>query len=199
VVSHLARVKAAGLPVREEMGVDCCHANQDKFWVSDPDGVEWEVYHLNFDVDAPRAERLWSLDPVMRTVIFACVHNAGRSQMAAAFFNRLADPALARAISAGTRPAARVHAAVVEAMEELGIELSSARPQQLTTQLATGAELLVTMGCGEECPVLPGLKAADWPLPDPKDAAAAGGSPRSRRDPPPCRGLVAAMGTARPP
>ena len=51
VVEHLARVKAAGLPVREEMGVDCCHANQDKFWVEDPDGVEWEVYHLNYDLE----------------------------------------------------------------------------------------------------------------------------------------------------
>jgi arsenate reductase (thioredoxin) len=104
----------------------------------------------------------------MKQIIFACVHNAGRSQMAAALFNRLADPAAARAVSAGTRPADRVHPEVIEAMAELGIDLSSARPRLLTADLATGAELLVTMGCGDECPVVPGLRRDDWPLDDPK-------------------------------
>ncbi|MCX6550521.1 MAG: arsenate reductase ArsC [Acidobacteria bacterium] len=101
-------------------------------------------------------------------VVFACIHNAGRSQMAAAFFNAAADPAKARAISAGTTPADRVHPAVVVAMQELGIDLSAARPQRLTGDVADGAVLLVTMGCGEECPFVPGLNRADWPLEDPK-------------------------------
>ena len=110
----------------------------------------------------------------MDTVIFACVHNAGRSQMAAAFFNALADPAKARAISAGTQPVDRVHPEVVEAMKESGIDLSGAQPRKLTAGLALGAVLLVTMGCGEACPHVPGLARDDWPLPDPK------GQPLSR-------------------
>ena len=101
-------------------------------------------------------------------VIFACVHNAGRSQMAAALFNQLADPVKARAVSAGTQPAERVHPEVAEGMQELGIDLTGARPQRLTTELAQGASLLITMGCGDACPVVPGLRRDDWPLPDPR-------------------------------
>jgi len=104
----------------------------------------------------------------MTRVIFACVHNAGRSQMAAAFFNVLAEPAVAQAISAGTEPAPRVHPEVVQVMHEVGIDLGAARPQRLTPELAAGAALLVTMGCGESCPLIPGLRRADWALPDPK-------------------------------
>ncbi|QNI36880.1 arsenate reductase ArsC [Edaphobacter albus] len=104
----------------------------------------------------------------MRTFIFACVHNAGRSQMSAAFFNHLADPQRAHAISAGTQPAERVHPVVIEAMREVGIDLEGIKPQKLTQELATGAEMLITMGCGDECPYVPGLERADWPLPDPK-------------------------------
>jgi arsenate reductase (thioredoxin) len=104
----------------------------------------------------------------MERVIFACVHNAGRSQMAAAFFSTLADPARAEAVSAGTEPGDRVHSEVVQVMRELGIDLSANRPRQLTDALARGASLLVTMGCGEACPYVPGLKRDDWPLSDPK-------------------------------
>jgi arsenate reductase len=104
----------------------------------------------------------------MTTVIFACVHNAGRSQMAAAFFNALAAPGAARAISSGTSPSARVHPEVVDAMREVGIEIGGAIPQRLTAELAAGAALLVTMGCGDECPVVPGVKRDDWPFDDPK-------------------------------
>jgi arsenate reductase len=104
----------------------------------------------------------------MQWVIFACVHNAGRSQMAAAFFNQLADPARAQAVSAGTQPADRVHPEVAEAMREAGIDLAGSTPRLLTAELAAGARLLVTMGCGESCPVVPGLKREDWPLADPK-------------------------------
>jgi arsenate reductase len=104
----------------------------------------------------------------MRTFIFACIHNAGRPQMSAALFNQLADPSLARAISAGTHPADHVHPVVVEVMREVGIDLSDAKPQKLTTELAQNAEMLVTMGCGDECPYVPGLRRDDWPLPDPK-------------------------------
>lgn len=102
------------------------------------------------------------------TVIFACVHNAGRSQMSAAFFNALADPTKARAVSAGTQPGERVHPEVVVAMQEVGIDVSGETPQKLTAELASGAAWLVTMGCGDACPVVPGLKRDDWPLPDPK-------------------------------
>jgi arsenate reductase (thioredoxin) len=102
------------------------------------------------------------------TVVFACVHNAGRSQMAAAFFNLLADPARARAVSAGTHPSDRVHPEVLDAMADAGIDLRHAQPQRLTADLAASASLLVTMGCGEECPYVPGLEVDDWPLPDPK-------------------------------
>ncbi|MDZ4836577.1 MAG: arsenate reductase ArsC [Candidatus Melainabacteria bacterium] len=101
-------------------------------------------------------------------VIFACVHNAGRSQMAAAFFNQFADPAKAQAISAGTQPADQVHPCVLTSMEGVGIDLANVKPQLLTDDLAKGADLLVTMGCGEACPHVPGLKRDDWPLPDPK-------------------------------
>jgi arsenate reductase (thioredoxin) len=104
----------------------------------------------------------------MTTVVFACVHNAGRSQMAAAFFNVAADPTKARALSAGTEPAERVHPEVVAVMREVGIDLASTRPRRLTDELAAGAQLLVTMGCGEQCPVVPGLRRDDWSLPDPK-------------------------------
>jgi arsenate reductase len=104
----------------------------------------------------------------MKTVIFACVHNAGRSQMAAAWFNALASPAEARAVSAGTEPGPRVHPEVLDAMQEVGIDLSRQTPQRLTDELARDAQLLVTMGCGEQCPVVPGLQRDDWPLEDPK-------------------------------
>ena len=104
----------------------------------------------------------------MDRVIFACVHNAGRSQMAAAWFNLLADPLKARAISAGTDPGARVHPEVIAAMREVGIDLSAAGTTKLTDEVATGVQLLVTMGCGERCPVLPGVARQDWPLEDPK-------------------------------
>ena len=104
----------------------------------------------------------------MKTVIFACVHNAGRSQMAAAFFNAMTDRAKAQAVSAGTNPGLRVHPEVLEAMREVGIDLSSAKPQLLTQELAEGADTLITMGCGDQCPVVPGLTRDDWPLEDPK-------------------------------
>jgi arsenate reductase len=105
----------------------------------------------------------------MKTYIFACIHNAGRSQMAAAFFNRLADPTKARAISAGTNPGPHIHPIVIEAMSEVGIDLSSAHPQLLTDDLARNATLLITMGCGEACPYIPNLRREDWPLSDPKN------------------------------
>jgi arsenate reductase len=104
----------------------------------------------------------------LKKIIFACVHNAGRSQMAAAFFNRLADATKAQALSAGTAPGPRVHPEVAAAMGELGIELGGATPQRLTAELASGATLLITMGCGDQCPFIPGARVDDWPLEDPK-------------------------------
>jgi arsenate reductase (thioredoxin) len=104
----------------------------------------------------------------MERVIFACVHNAGRSQMAAAFFSALADPSKAVAVSAGTQPGERVHPEVIEVMHEVNLDLSRRHPQKLTDQLTRDASLLVTMGCGDECPYVPGLERDDWPLEDPK-------------------------------
>jgi arsenate reductase len=104
----------------------------------------------------------------MLKVIFACVHNAGRSQMAAAFFNQLADRQKAAAVSAGTEPGLRVHPEVLAVMQEKGIDLGHAKPQKLTDDLARQAQLLITMGCGDKCPYVPGLRREDWPLKDPK-------------------------------
>jgi arsenate reductase len=101
-------------------------------------------------------------------VVFACVHNAGRSQMAAAFFNRFADPSKATAVSAGTEPGARVHPEVLAAMHEIDIDLGAAVPQFLSDKLARSVGVIVTMGCGEACPAIPGLERHDWPLEDPK-------------------------------
>ena len=104
----------------------------------------------------------------VKTYLFACVHNAGRSQMAAALFNVYVDKNQCRAVSAGTQPADHVHPEVVESMRELGIDLTSCRPQKLSLELLQGASVLVTMGCGEACPFVPGLRTIDWMLPDPK-------------------------------
>ena len=103
----------------------------------------------------------------MKTVLFACVHNAGRSQIAAALFNMIADPGKARAISAGTNPGPVVHPAVISVMKEIGLDISQVTPQRLTPELAGTAQYLITMGCGDQCPVVPGAKRDDWPLSDP--------------------------------
>lgn len=100
-------------------------------------------------------------------MVFACVHNAGRSQMAAAFFNQLADPGRAIAVSAGTDPGTAVHPEVVEVMREAGIDLGGAVPRRLDEDTCRGARMLVTMGCGADCPIVPGLRRDDWPLEDP--------------------------------
>ena len=104
----------------------------------------------------------------MKTIVFACVHNAGRSQMAAGFFNALADASQAQALSAGTKPAAAIQPPVLAAMREVGIDLSSAKPVLLTREQIAKAERVVTMGCGEDCPYVPGARFEDWPLDDPK-------------------------------
>lgn len=104
----------------------------------------------------------------MLKIIFACVHNAGRSQMAAAWFSQLADPHKATALSAGTEPGERIHPEVLRAMEEVGIDLRQARPQKLSEEMVRDAQLLITMGCGDKCPCVPGLRRDDWPLRDPK-------------------------------
>lgn len=104
----------------------------------------------------------------MKTFLFACVHNAGRSQMSAAFFNAIADPTKARGVSAGTEPGTRVHPEVVEVMKEVGIDLSQVKPQIITPEMAAEVNYLVTMGCGAVCPVIPQVRREDWPLEDPK-------------------------------
>lgn len=100
-------------------------------------------------------------------VIFACVRNAGRSQIAAALFERFADPAKARASSAGTKPAERVHPEVVATLREVGVDVARRVPRKLTPELARTASWLITMGCGDECPVVPGAQRDDWPIDDP--------------------------------
>jgi arsenate reductase (thioredoxin) len=103
----------------------------------------------------------------MATVLFVCLHNAGRSQMSQALFERAAT-GRHTALSAGTTPAEHVHPEVVEVMHELGIDLSDHQPQLLTRELAEQADLIVTMGCGDECPYIPGKRYVDWDLSDPK-------------------------------
>jgi arsenate reductase (thioredoxin) len=103
----------------------------------------------------------------MAHVLFVCLHNAGRSQMSQALFEQAADGAHTAA-SAGTTPAERVHPEVVDVMRELGIDLADRRPLLLTRELAQDADVVVTMGCGEECPFIPGKRYIDWELPDPK-------------------------------
>ena len=103
----------------------------------------------------------------MSNVLFVCIQNAGRSQMAQALFERAAHGAH-DARSAGSRPAAHVHPEVVEVMGELGLDLSDRTPQKLTDELARWADVVVTMGCGDECPYIPGKRYIDWDLPDPK-------------------------------
>ena len=108
----------------------------------------------------------------MKTILFACVHNAGRSQMAASFFNALADLSKACAISAGTQPAGHIHPEVLASMREAGIDLSNAQPTKLSDALAREAQLLVTMGCSEQCPLVPGLEVVAWSIADPKGQSA---------------------------
>lgn len=103
----------------------------------------------------------------MASVLFVCLHNAGRSQMSAALLEREAA-GRHTALSAGTTPAEHVHPQVVEVMRELGIDLSDRHPQLLTRGLAEQADLIVTMGCGDECPYIPSKRYLDWDLPDPK-------------------------------
>jgi protein-tyrosine-phosphatase len=103
----------------------------------------------------------------MATALFVCLHNAGRSQMSQALFERAAH-GRHNALSAGTTPADRVHPEVLEAMAEIGLDLSGRTPRLLTTELAEQADLVVTMGCGDACPVIPGKRYVDWDLPDPK-------------------------------
>jgi protein-tyrosine-phosphatase len=102
----------------------------------------------------------------MAHVLFVCLHNAGRSQMSQALFERTARDEHTAA-SAGTTPADRVHPEVVDAMRELGIDLADRRPQLLTRELAADADIVVTMGCGDQCPYIPGKRYIDWDLPDP--------------------------------
>ena len=103
----------------------------------------------------------------MATALFVCLHNAGRSQMSQALFERAAD-GRHRALSAGTTPADRVHPEVVEVMRELGIDVADREPKLLTRELAEQADVVVTMGCGDECPYIPGRRYVDWELEDPK-------------------------------
>jgi arsenate reductase len=103
----------------------------------------------------------------MATVLFVCLHNAGRSQMSRALFDRAAG-GRHEALSAGTTPAGRVHPEVVVAMGELGIDVSDRTPRKLDHELAERADVVVTMGCGDECPYIPGKRYIDWDLPDPK-------------------------------
>ncbi len=102
----------------------------------------------------------------MAKVLFVCLHNAGRSQMSEALFERAAG-GVHEARSAGTTPADRVHESVVTVMREEGIDLSNREPQLLTTELAQWADIVITMGCGDACPVIPGKRYVDWDLPDP--------------------------------
>jgi arsenate reductase (thioredoxin) len=110
-----------------------------------------------------------SIDTItaMARVLFVCLHNAGRSQMSQALFERAAD-GRHEAASAGTTPGDRVHPEVVEAMRELGVDVADRKPRKLDREAAERADVVVTMGCGDECPYIPGKRYLDWDLPDPK-------------------------------
>jgi len=101
-------------------------------------------------------------------VLFVCLHNAGRSQMSQALFERLAGEKH-QAGSAGTEPATHIHPNVVKVMREVGVDLGGREPRRLTDELARWADIVVTMGCGDACPVIPGRRYLDWDLRDPKD------------------------------
>jgi arsenate reductase len=124
-------------------------------------------------LSAIRANAGPSSAKAVHRVIFACMHNAGRSQMAAAFFNQLADPRLARAISAGTRAGRSVDPRVLESMREEGIDLGEALSRRLNPSLAMAAGHLVTMGCGDDLPFYAGVRVEDWPIDDPRGQEAA--------------------------
>ncbi len=100
------------------------------------------------------------------SVLFVCVHNAGRSQMAAALLGRMAGEAI-EIRSAGTEPADRINPVVVAAMAELGIDITAATPKVLTAQSVQTSDVVITMGCGDACPYFPGVSYRDWKLPDP--------------------------------
>jgi arsenate reductase (thioredoxin) len=103
----------------------------------------------------------------MATALFVCLHNAGRSQISQALFERAAEGRHS-ALSAGTTPGERVHPEVIEVMRELGIDLADRVPRALSVELAQKADVVVTMGCGDACPYIPGKRYIDWNLPDPK-------------------------------
>ena len=103
----------------------------------------------------------------MSNVLFVCIQNAGRSQMAQALFERAAEGSTLHARSAGSRPAEHVHPEVVAVMRELGIDVSTNRPHRLDSSDIEWADLVVTMGCGDECPFVPGKRYVDWDLQDP--------------------------------
>ncbi len=109
----------------------------------------------------------------MAKVLFVCLHNAGRSQISEALFERAAG-GVHEARSAGTSPADRLHENVITVMREEGIDLSDRKPQQLTTEVAEWADVVITMGCGDACPVIPGKRYVDWDLPDPSGLPLAG-------------------------
>jgi protein-tyrosine-phosphatase len=100
------------------------------------------------------------------TVLFLCIHNAGRSQMALGWFNHLAD-GQARALSGGSEPAAAINPVAVVAMSEVGVDITTETPTRWTDEELTAADVVVTMGCGDRCPVVPGTRYEDWPLEDP--------------------------------
>lgn len=126
------------------------------------------------------------------TVLFACVHNAGRSQMAAGFLRRMAGGRVT-ALSAGSAPADRINPAVREVMAERGIDLAGARPQLLSDRMAAAADVVVTMRCGDACPVIPGKRYLDWDLPDPAGREAAEIRPVRNRIEELVRGLAAEL------
>ncbi|MEV1012094.1 arsenate reductase ArsC [Streptomyces sp. NPDC049881] len=116
------------------------------------------------------------MNPPIASVLFVCVHNAGRSQMAAGFLAQLAGDRV-EIRSAGSVPAERVNPAAVEAMREAGIDISAARPTLLAAEAVQASDYVITMGCGDACPVFPGKHYRDWELPDPAGLGVAGVRP----------------------
>ena len=102
----------------------------------------------------------------MTRVLFLCIHNAGRSQMALGYFERLAS-GQAQAMSAGSEPAEQLNPVAVQAMAEVGIDIANFQPKRWNQELLNATDIVITMGCGDECPYVPGCRYIDWPIPDP--------------------------------
>jgi arsenate reductase (thioredoxin) len=177
VVATEARLTGAGLTTTGIDDTICCFAEKVETWVEGPTGHRWEWYVKQADHDTqltnvivssskPAATAAPFTESKTPSVLFLCVHNAGRSQMAAGFMRSLSQGAI-NVLSAGSNPGAALNPMAIEAMHEVGIDITAATPQRWTTEMLQETDVIVSMGCGDECPVYPGTTTVEWALEDP--------------------------------